>query len=72
MLYEVITPARNTSNYREFDVRKPFEMTLDDNGVDIEEQMVKVSKTRENYMSSANIYQKYQSMINLSLGKGLQ
>ncbi|MGD9637705.1 MAG: flagellar basal body rod protein FlgB [Alphaproteobacteria bacterium] len=50
--------------------RSPYELSIDKNGVDIEEQMAKIGRNQQDYEISATIYTKYNNMIKTSLGKG--
>ena len=51
-------------------IRKPYEMSIDENGVILEEQMAKVGKVQSQYEMSTTLYNSYTKMLKLSLGKG--
>lgn len=54
-------------DYRENKDKSPYEVSIDDNGVIVEEQMVKVNKTREDYNLSTSIYKKHMNMLRTSM-----
>jgi len=55
--------------YRVVGERRPYEFTLDKNGVDIDEQMAKASSNRSQYNLAANLVSKNLGMIRTALGK---
>jgi len=56
--------------YRVETVRRPYEYTLDKNGVDVEEQMAKSADNRTQYEIAANLFSKNINMIKTALGRG--
>jgi len=54
--------------YRVETERRPYEYTLDENGVDVEEQMAKAASNRTQYELAANLFSKNISMIRTALG----
>ncbi len=56
--------------YRVETERRPFEYTLDKNGVDLEEQMEKAASNRAQYELATNLVQKNISLIRTALGRG--
>ncbi|WP_337996018.1 flagellar basal body rod protein FlgB [Oleispirillum naphthae] len=56
--------------YRVETVRRPYEYTLDKNGVDVEEQMAKAANNRTQYEVAANLFSKNINMIKTALGRG--
>ncbi|MGE4529558.1 MAG: flagellar basal body rod protein FlgB [Rhodospirillaceae bacterium] len=56
--------------YRVETVRRPYEYTLDKNGVDVEEQMAKAASNRTQYEIASNLFSKNISMIKTALGRG--
>jgi flagellar basal-body rod protein FlgB len=54
-------------DYRENKDKNPYEVSIDDNGVVLEEQMVKVNKTRSDYELSTTIYKKHMNMLRMSV-----
>lgn len=55
--------------YRTETVRRPFEYTLDKNGVDVEEQMEKAANNRSQYELASNLVLKNLAMIRAALGR---
>lgn len=55
--------------YRVETVRRPFEYTLDKNGVDVEEQMEKAASNRSAYELASNLVLKNLSMIRTAIGR---
>ncbi|MBN2752056.1 MAG: flagellar basal body rod protein FlgB [Rhodospirillaceae bacterium] len=55
--------------YRVETQRRPYEYTLDKNGVDVEEQMSKAASNRTQYEVAANLFSKNLSMIKTALGR---
>ena len=53
-------------------VRQTYEVAPDDNGVIIEEQMIKASKTTMDYNLMTNLMRKNVSMIQTAMGRGGQ
>lgn len=56
--------------YRVETVRRPYEYTLDKNGVDVEEQMAKAASNRTQYEIASNLFTKNIGMIKTALGRG--
>lgn len=56
--------------YRVETVRRPFEYTLDKNGVDVEEQMEKAASNRSQYELASNLVMKNIALIRTALGRG--
>jgi flagellar basal-body rod protein FlgB len=50
--------------------RRPFEYTLDKNGVDVEEQMEKAASNRTQYELASNLVMKNIALIRTALGRG--
>jgi flagellar basal-body rod protein FlgB len=48
-------------------IKRPYETSLDKNGVVLEEQSMKMSDTMGDYQAATTIYKKYLSMIKLVL-----
>jgi flagellar basal-body rod protein FlgB len=61
-----------TGPYRTETQRRPYEFTLDKNGVDIDEQMQKASSNRSQYKLASNLVSKNLSMIRTALGRSSQ
>jgi len=55
--------------YRSETTRRPYEFTLDKNGVDIEEQMAKAANNRSQYALAASLVSKNLGMMRTVLGK---
>jgi len=55
--------------YRAEVTRRPFEYTLDKNGVDVEPQMEKEASNRSQYELASNLVMKNLSMIRTALGR---
>ena len=55
--------------YRVETTRRPFEYTLDKNGVDVEQQMEKAASNRSQYEIASNLVMKNLSMIRTALGR---
>jgi len=55
--------------YRVATEKRPFEYTLDANGVDIEEQMEKSARTKIDYDIATNLMKKNLSLIKTALGR---
>lgn len=62
--------ATTENEFRTNVVRRPFETSIDKNGVVLEEQMAKVDETRSQHDMVANLFQKNISFIAKALGKG--
>lgn len=60
--------ASGTSRVKE--IKRPYEVSIDKNGVVLEEQMAKLGRNQHEYEVSTTIYNKYTSMLRLALGKG--
>ncbi len=56
--------------YRVETVRRPYEYTLDKNGVDVEEQMQKAASNRMQYELASNLVMKNIALIRTALGRG--
>lgn len=54
-------------DYRENKDKNPYEISIDENGVVLEEQMVKVGKTRQDYNISTTIYKKHMNMLRMAV-----
>ena len=48
---------------------RSFETVPSGNSVDMEQQMMEVSKTAVDYQASASIYQKFMSLLRLAVGR---
>lgn len=55
--------------YRTETERRPFEYTLDKNGVDVEEQMEKAASNRSAYELASNLVLKNLSLIRTAIGR---
>ncbi len=55
--------------YRTEVTRRPFEYTLDKNGVDVEQQMEKAASNRSQYELTSNLVMKNLNMIRTALGR---
>ena len=55
--------------YRVETTRRPYEYTLDKNGVDVEQQMEKAANNRGQYELTSNLVMKNLSMIRTALGR---
>jgi flagellar basal-body rod protein FlgB len=51
-------------------IDRKVEMSPDKNGVDIEDQMVKMAQTQSDYQLITNLYRKQVGMIKIALGRG--
>ena len=47
---------------------KPFEILPTGNSVDLEQQMMEVSKTTVEYQADASIYQKFMALLKMAVG----
>lgn len=65
-------PSMGTDFYREDEVDRPFETSIDGNGVVLEEQLENLSQNRRIYKTVTAIYKKNINMIGASLGKNMQ
>lgn len=63
-------PDRVMGPYRESVNRRPFEVTLDKNGVVIEEQMLLLSRTRGAYERATTLFNKTKTMLRTAIGSG--
>lgn len=50
-------------------VKTPFETSPDGNGVELEEQMAKISDTKGAYETAAELFRKNMQLLRISLGK---
>ncbi len=50
--------------------RKPYEESIDSNGVVLEDQMEKVGQARSDYNTAVTLMQAQMKMLKLALGKG--
>jgi len=57
--------------YRSADDRNAYEITPTGNSVTLEEQMLKISETSENYKLTAQLYKKYTGMMKLAVRGGV-
>lgn len=55
--------------YRTETTRRPFEYTLDKNGVDVEEQMQKAATNRSAYELASNLVLKNLNLIRTAIGR---
>lgn len=60
---------RSAGDFRTHETRKPYETTINDNSVDIEEEMNKSRKITEQYNMTTTLYKKYTNLIKTSIGK---
>lgn len=60
----------NQGTNKIYEVRKPYEVKIDKNGVVLEEQMAKIGKNQQDYEVTATIYSKYTTFIKGALSKG--
>ncbi|HSK38430.1 MAG TPA: flagellar basal body rod protein FlgB [Arenibaculum sp.] len=54
---------------REVKDRKPYEVAPDGNGVVLEEQLMKVSRTGVDYNMVTNLYRKHMGLIRTAIGR---
>lgn len=59
----------NPEVFRSYKNRRSYENSLDRNGVVLEEESLKLSENRDMHDRAATIYQKYNTMLQSSLGK---
>ncbi|MCK5295428.1 MAG: hypothetical protein KAJ75_00935 [Alphaproteobacteria bacterium] len=59
----------NQGEYRVKEIRKPFEVAVDGNAVNLEDQMVKMSETQQQHDLVTTLFKKHMKMITMSLGK---
>lgn len=52
--------------------KKPYETSLDKNGVVLEEQMMKMTQNQSDYTLNAELYNRYTSMAKMALSRGGQ
>lgn len=75
-----LAPAKTTSGhingslplepkFRTPEIRKAYETSPDGNKVVLEQEMVKMTETKIEHQTAANIYKKYQKMMKMSLGR---
>lgn len=54
---------------REVTERKPYETAPDGNGVVLEEQLLKISRTGTEYNMAINLYRKHMGLIRTAIGR---
>lgn len=59
----------NADTFKVRENRNPYEVTPDDNGVIMEEQVMKLSQTQSDYQLATQIFKKYTNLYNVALGK---
>jgi flagellar basal-body rod protein FlgB len=64
-----VTPASTFAVDKD---KRPYETSISKNGVVLEEQMVKISKTQGDFSTTAMLYKKYLEMVKMSLSRGGQ
>jgi len=60
--------GREYNGAKDFQQRQVFESSFDDNGVVLEEQMMKASKNASEYQIVTNLYRRQVGMIKIALG----
>ncbi len=63
-------PVSRPSTFAVDKQKKPYETTMDKNGVVLEEQMMKIAQTQSDHQMVAELYGKYVSMMKQALGRG--
>lgn len=58
-----LPPVTPVGQFKVETVRKPYETSLDGNGVVLEEQAMKIAQTQADYQAASAMYRKYLSMI---------
>ncbi len=64
-----ITPASMAGVNAATKTMKSFEVLPTGNSVDLEQQMMEVSKTTVEFQADASIYQKFMGLLKLAIGK---
>lgn len=67
---ESVVAGNNTDAYRIQRNRAPYEVTPDENGVILEEQVLKLNQTQGDYQLATQIFRKYGQLYNIALGRG--
>ena len=60
----------STARFEESDADKVYETSVDGNSVVLEEQMMKLTETTEDYNLATGIYRKYMALHKAALGSG--
>lgn len=63
---------QDTARFRENQEQKSYEVSIDENSVVLEEQMMKLSQTAGDFTLATNIYRKYMQLHRAALGRGGQ
>lgn len=63
---------QSSEPFNEREQREGYEVSIAENGVVLEEQMMKLSQTAGDYNLATGLYRKYMQMHNIALGKGGQ
>lgn len=65
-----MAPAVADGGYRAADDRKPLEVTIDENKINIEDQAVKLAGNASEFTLASTLYKKHMDMIRTALGRG--
>lgn len=69
---EHVALPQSTERFNEREQRDGYEVSIDENGVVLEEQMMKLNQTAGDYNLATGLYRKYMQMHKIALGKGGQ
>jgi len=61
---------RQVVEFRNEEIRKPFETSPTGNSVVLEEQMAKINESSINHKLTTNLYKKHLNMLRVALGTG--
>lgn len=65
-----MAPAGGGSDARAVDDRKPVEVSIDGNKINIEDQAMKIADTAASFQLATSLYKKHIQMIRTALGSG--
>lgn len=65
-----MAPAVADGGYRAAEDRKPLEVTIDENKINIEDQAVKLAGNASQFTLASTLYKKHMDMIRTALGRG--
>lgn len=64
-------PLRPGTNFAVDKLKKPYESSIDGNGVVVEEQMMKAAQNSSDYQVATELYHKYIGMLKTAASRGL-
>ncbi len=63
-----LTSPKRATDFKEFEVKKPYETAPNGNSVVLEEQMAMMSETSVGHKLTTNLYKKHLNMLRMALG----